>query len=209
MPAYFNLTIEFNRYEIDYDTVKVFYASLKNAGLKFKSGYWKSEKNTLDEIIEHNQKLLEDDFVLGADEDVSHSYKQILFKFGDYTHVRGLFTNRSPVKGEYEFSILIPEEEIADHTADGYVFKDKAIGSIIELAKKIWYIPTVHTIQTGLEHCDAITSEADIREGKLPSMYPFAIVSERHFSQLDSTELESEKIAPGGYLLMPKSKVFK
>lgn len=205
MPAYFSLMIEFNRYEIDYDSIKMLHAYLKNAGLNFKSGYMKDEGVSLDDIINHNQKLLEDNF----DNTDGEGYKQVLFEYGDFTEVRGILFNNDPVEGEYAYHIIIPEDEVADFVDGGYVFKEKALDTIIELAKKMWFMPQIRTIQTGSEKSDTIVPDNDIREGKMPEMYPFAIVSERHFKAIDSPELESSHVAPGGYLIMPKNKNFK
>ena len=50
MPAYFSLSVEFSRYEIDYDTVKMLKSYLDYAGLRFKCGVNESENESIDEI---------------------------------------------------------------------------------------------------------------------------------------------------------------
>ena len=48
--------------------------------IKFKSGYWESDGNSIEEIINWNSKLLTKKFQLGYDEHVKNDYKQVLLK---------------------------------------------------------------------------------------------------------------------------------
>ena len=59
------------------------------AGMKFQSGYWGFEEDSLEEATEWNQRKLEEDFNLGFTEHHSHDYKQVIYKFGGYSEVRG------------------------------------------------------------------------------------------------------------------------
>ena len=65
MPAYFNLSVQFRRDELYPTFVKDFYALLDEAGMRFQSGYWGFEEDSLEETTEWNQRKLEEDFNLG------------------------------------------------------------------------------------------------------------------------------------------------
>lgn len=209
MPAYFSIGIEFDRHDINCDTVRNFHLYLENIGLKFKSGYWGSENDSLDEIIVHNQKLLENNFQLGMTEHFSHDYKQSLFEYSDFSEVRGFILNNSPVEHEYEYIIIIPESEVINYTPNEDIFKKKETDILAELAVKLWNIPSVKSIQTGLECSDPITPENKINNGILPLMNPFAIISEKCLNALDISKLEVKTLASGGCLLIPKNIKFK
>ena len=56
MPAYFNLSVQFRRDELYPTSVKDFYALLDEAGMKFQSGYWGFEEDSLEETTEWNQR---------------------------------------------------------------------------------------------------------------------------------------------------------
>lgn len=91
MPAYFNLSVQFRRDELYPTFVKDFYALLDEAGMRFQSGYWGFEEDSLEETTEWNQRKLEEDFNLGFTEHHSHDYKQVIYKFGGYSEVRGFW----------------------------------------------------------------------------------------------------------------------
>lgn len=81
MPAYFNLSVQFRRDALYPTFVKDFYTELDKAGMKFFSGYWGYEEDSLEETIEWNQRKLEADFNLGFTEHCSHDYKQEIHLF--------------------------------------------------------------------------------------------------------------------------------
>ena len=58
MPAYFNLSVQFRRDALYPTFVKDFYTELDKAGMKFFSGYWGYEEDSLEETIEWNQRIL-------------------------------------------------------------------------------------------------------------------------------------------------------
>ena len=66
------------------------------------------------EIAAWNQKKLEKDFCLGPTTHRSRDYKQTLYRFGDYSEVRGFWMNQYPDKGLFNCSIIIPESEVVD-----------------------------------------------------------------------------------------------
>ena len=200
MPAYFSLVMEFSRAELDYDNMKELNAYIKHAGLQFRGGVWHAEGMSLDEITDWNQKKLEEDFVLGYDEDCKNDYKQMELSYDGFSEVRGFIMNEEPVRGEYIFTLLIPEEEVA---IDAKTYKKEAVDKLKDIASKLWILPKARTIQTQLELSKGIVNEMDIREGAAPSACPFAIVSEKQFGRMDTADYTAEHIEYGGVILTP------
>ncbi|MBP5379502.1 MAG: hypothetical protein J6X85_08200 [Ruminococcus sp.] len=200
MPAYFSLIMEYSRAELDFDNMKELTAYIKHAGLEFKNGAYHAENDTIEEIMEWNQKKLEEDFELGYDEDSSNDYKQMYFSYGGFSEVRGFIMNEDPVRGEYIFTLLIPQEEV--HVEE-HTYKKEAVEKLKALAAKLWILPKTRTVQTELELCEGITPEMDIKEGAAPSACPFAIVSEKQFGRMDTANYTAEHIEYGGVILTP------
>jgi hypothetical protein len=200
MAAYFSLVMEFSRAELDYDNMKELNAYIKHAGLQFRGGAWHAEGMTLDEITDWNQKKLEEDFVLGYDENCENDYKQMDLSYDGFSEVRGFIMNEEPVRGEYTFTLLIPEEEVA---IDAKTYKKEAVDKLKDIASKLWILPKARTIQTELELGEGIANEMDIREGVAPSACPFAIVSEKQFGRMDTANYTAEHIEYGGVILTP------
>ena len=200
MPAYFSMIMEFSRAELDFDNMKELNAYIKYAGLVFKSGVGHAKDDTVEDIIDWNQQKLEEDFELGYDEDSSNDYKQMCFSFGGFSEIRGFVMNEDPIRGEYTFNLLIPEEEVAE---DSKTYKKEAVDKLKELASLLWILPKTRTIQTMLELGEGIVPEMDIKEGAAPSACPFAIVSEKQFGRMDTADYTAEHINAGGVILIP------
>ena len=111
MSAYFSLTFEVNK---TYNVIKNFYNALINSGLIFKSGYFESKDDTYEDIVEWNQKKLDDDFVLGYKEHCSNDYKQLLFNYYDFSEVR-LFIMNHREKSSFTFELIVPEEDLIEY----------------------------------------------------------------------------------------------
>lgn len=203
MPAYFSMSVEFSRYELDFDTVKMLKSYLDYAGLKFKCGVNESENNSVEEINDWNQKKLEDNYTLGYTDHRSNDYKQACFEYGGFSEIRGFFINGSPTEKEFEFMLVIPEEEVKN---DDGSYKADAVQKLKDFARILWVMPQIRTIQTGLETTDGITPEKDIITGSAPSAYPFAIVSQKMFGMLNADEYEAEQINAGGVIVIPKNR---
>ncbi|MCQ2469854.1 MAG: hypothetical protein MJ100_08600 [Ruminococcus sp.] len=206
MPAYFNLSVEFSRYEIDFDTIKMLMHYLDYAGLKFKCGIMESADNSADEINNWNQKKLEDNYTLGYKDNRSNDYKQACFEYGGFSEIRGFFLNNSPAEKEFTFELVIPEDEVL---AEDGTYREKAVEKLKDFARILFIMPQVRTIQTGLEESSGIVPEKEIMEGKMPSAYPFAIVSEKMFAQLNADDYEAEHINAGGVIIIPKKRKIK
>lgn len=203
MPAYFSLSVEFSRYEIDYDTVKMLKSYLDYAGLRFKCGVNESENESIDEINDWNQKKLEDNYTLGYTDHRSNDYKQACFEYGGFSEIRGFFLNGSPTEKEFEFMLVIPEEEVVN---DDGSYKADAIQKLKDFARILWVMPQIRTIQTGIETSDGITPENEIIAGEKPSAYPFAVISQKMFGMLKAEDYEAEQINAGGVIIIPKNR---
>lgn len=179
MPAYFNLSLEFERKDLYPHFVSDLFEILEQAGLEYLSGYWEAEGDSRDEIIRWNQKKLEQDFQLGFTEHHSHDYKQVLYSFGGYSEVRGFWMNQYPEKGCFTYEIIIPEEDVLEHEG-GEILKKEHEKILIELAERIWEFPYVKAIQTGIEGDDASTGISEFEQGKAPNMYSFAVLEEKY-----------------------------
>ena len=201
MPAYFSLIMEYSRAELDFDNMKELTAYIKHAGLEFKNGAYHAENDTIEDIMDWNQKKLEEDFELGYDEDSSNDYKQMCFNYDGFSEVRGFIMNEEPIRGEYTFTLLIPQEEVH---VEGDTYRKEAVEKLKALAAKLWILPKTRTVQTELELGEGIVPEMDIKEGAEPSACPFAIVSEKQFGRMDTADYTAEHIEYGGVILTPK-----
>ncbi len=201
MPAYFSLIMEYSRAELDFDNMKELTAYIKHAGLEFKNGAYHAENDNIEDIMEWNQKKLEEDFELGYDEDSSNDYKQMCFNYGGFSEVRGFIMNEEPIRGEYTFTLLIPQEEVH---VEGNTYRKEAVEKLKALAAKLWILLKTRTVQTELELGEGIVPEMDIKEGAEPSACPFAIVSEKQFGRMDTAKYTAEHIEYGGVILTPE-----
>ena len=201
MPAYFNMSLEFRRKDIFPTFTSDFQKLLQKAGLKFQSGFWGSENNSLDEILAWNQKHLEDNFELGFKEHYSQDYKQMLFTYDSFSYVRGFWLNNHPTKSEFTFEIIIPESEILEYY-DGIHYRQQMVDVLVASALELWQSPLVKSIQTGLEIWSGVSSAAQIRSGKMPFVYPFAIVPDCFWEQMKDKGFRMKRVDSEGMLLM-------
>ena len=221
MPAYFNMSLEFQRKDISPTFTSDFQELLQKAGLKFQSGFWGSENNSLDEILAWNQKHLEANFELGFKEHYSQDYKQMLFTYDSFSYVRGFWLNNYPAKSEFTFEIIIPESEILEYYDDdrskkekvefievevlnaGHVhYRQQMVDVLTASALELWQSPLVKSVQTGLEIWSGVSSAAQIRSGKMPFVYPFAIVPDCFWEQMKDKGFRMKRVDSEGMLLM-------
>ena len=153
MPAYFDLSLQFLRADLYDGFTADFDAALERAGLAFQAGYWNAEGCTREEIAAWNQQRLTADFRLGCTEHYTHDYKQTLYRFAPYSHVRGFWMNQYPDGGQFNYSIIIPEGEVVDK-GNYTIFLPGRAAQLRELAEKLWQFPAVKAIQTGMEEDD-------------------------------------------------------
>lgn len=199
MPAYFNISLQFERKDIYESFMKDFYSILNEYGMKFKSGYGGAEDDSFEVICECNQRKLEDNFKLGFTEHYSHDFKQVLFDFGEYSHVRGFWLNQYPDEDTFSFEIVIPEDEVLVEEGKA-IFRREKIEELLALSKKLWQFPYARTIQTGLEAMDASTGIADLLNGLHPNVTPFSMIEEK-YNCFDNREYQVERISRDGIVL--------
>ena len=200
MPAYFEMSLQFQRKDLYSSFITDFDAHLERSGLVFGDGFWEDEGLSQGEIAVWNQKKLEADFVLGMTTHRSHDYKQALYDFGGYGEVRGFWMNQYPDGGQFNYSIIIPESEVVD--GDNYtIFLPGRAAQLRELAEKLWQFPAVKAIQTGMEEDDH-TKLRMLRKGVPACARPFAIL-ERDCHPYDdgSQVIELTQGRPGLLLL--------
>ena len=136
MPAYFEMSLLFQRRELCPNFIAGFDAALDRAGLRFKAGFWNGEGCTREEIAAWNRKKLAADFVLGDTEHCTNDYKQTLYQFGNYSHVRGYWMNRCPEDDSFVYILIIPESEVLE---DGILtFRAQAAEELLALAQRLW-----------------------------------------------------------------------
>ena len=200
MPAYFEMSLQFLRKDLYPDFIVDFDAHLERSGLRFRSGGVDAEEDSREAIAAWNQQKLEKDFCLGPTTHRSRDYKQTLYRFGDYSEVRGFWMNQYPDKGLFNCSIIIPESEVVDE-GNYTIFLPEQAGQLRELAEKLWQFPAVKAIQTGMEE-DGHISLRELRKGVPACVCPFAIV-ERDCHPYDdgSRVIELTRGKPGLLLL--------
>ncbi|MGO4501105.1 hypothetical protein AB4114_35235 [Paenibacillus sp. 2RAB27] len=190
MPPYFSVEVGYSHKSLNKNFVDRI-CSFIFTKFPFKNGYWNSESNSLLEIINWNQQLLEKRFILGYDEHVSNNYKQLLLSSELYTHMRMYWGYRND---KISLSIIIPEYEILVEEGK-WQFREEKINPIIDLCQDLWEQSPVEIIQSCLEMDGGPISIGKIRNGELPSINPIAILN-RDYSKtiynLNSFKLNTE-----------------
>ncbi|TDF93828.1 hypothetical protein [Paenibacillus piri] len=179
MPPYFSVHYSFPYSSFTQDFVDEIYNTIFSY-FPFKSGYWMSENNTLEEIISWNTSLLSKKFNLGFDQHVKHDYKQILLDSDLYSHLRLFWMYQS---NEIILHLIVPEDDIfLDDELLRY--NSSKLLPLLSLAVKIWNSFGVNTIQTYHE-LGAPTSYKKLLNGQQPSTEPFSILLPEAFSRFE------------------------
>ncbi|SEL27670.1 MULTISPECIES: hypothetical protein [unclassified Butyrivibrio] len=175
MPAYFSLVSECNRDHI-YDTIlRDFYKVLPTAGLNLLGEYWPFMDIPYDELMDSNQKKLEDNYRLAFKEHAGNDYIQIVHVLEGFSEVRSFILNQ-PEKGIFTINIIVPEDDLIKAEDHKIVYDREKVDKLIAVAKKIYELPFVDLIQTDLELSDDPYSLEEITEGEALGVEPFAIV---------------------------------
>lgn len=200
MPAYFSIDFQYQKTDIHESVVEDFFSKLLECGLTYKSGYWHSEKDGLDEILLWNQKKLAEDFQLGYTEHYTHDYKQMLFAFHDFSEVR-LILHNSTESNSFSFYLVIPEDDFVIYEEKTGKTKrlEKRMDIVKNLALHMWQIGNMCCIQTSWECSDLVTDYADIIEGAEPLIEPFSIVPQNTYNV--SWECTYKNVEGNGVLL--------
>jgi hypothetical protein len=179
MPPYFSIELAFPYSSLNSSFVLEFYSVLFSK-YPYKSGFWNSESNTLDEIIIWNQQLLENKFILGFDEHVNNDYKQILLMSETFSELRHFW---SYSKYEIRGTILIPEYDVLTDE-DVWRFSSNQFDEIKDFCEWIWVNSSIEILQTCLEMDGGPINTSKINTGVQPYTHPISIVSEKTFKDL-------------------------
>ena len=181
MPAYFSIDFQYKKTDLCDTTVKDFFEKLLSCGLIYKSGFWNSENDSLDEILVWNQKKLEANYQLGYRDHYSFGYKQMLFDFYDFSEVRLIINNRSDEES-FSFYLIIPEDDFIEYDDTGTCKRlDYRMKIIEEFACCMWKIGDMCCIQSAWECSGCVANIIDIMAGTEPSIEPFAIVPDHTY----------------------------
>ena len=175
MPAYFSIDISIkgnDRYDGMYSD---FIDILQKEGLKYLSGTWEFMDESLESIINRNEKKLKEKFELGYDEDYSNDYRQILLDYHGFSEVR-FFIIYSKEHDEFVFSIIIPEDELLKWDSNRVTYDPEILSDLKKLIVNIWNFEIVSAIQTTLELSGGITYVDELERGVMPSIVPLAII---------------------------------
>ncbi|SYX83087.1 hypothetical protein [Paenibacillus alvei] len=204
MPSYFSIEMTFPYKALNNTFVREFYSILFNT-FPYKSGYWNSENNTLEEITTWNQKHLENKFILGCDEHVNNNYKQILLLSNSHSEIRHFWRYR---KNEIHSSLIIPEIDVLVEE-DKWRFKAESFEQIKDLCKHIWEISSVYTLQSCLELDGGPIDTNIIKKGEPPSINPISIINQETFEKIKRLKetLEITKIGRQGVMIVDKELI--
>lgn len=179
MPPYFSIELAFPYRSLTSSFVRDFYSTLFSK-YPYKSGFWNSEFNTIEEIIKWNQQLLENKFVLGFDEHVKNNYKQILLMSDTFSELRHFWSySRNEIRG----TILIPEFDVLVDE-DVWKFSGKCFDEIKDFCEWIWVKSSIETLQSCLEMDGGPINTDKIKAGIQPSTNPISIVDKKTFKNL-------------------------
>lgn len=169
MPAYF--TVAFSLKD-DPNQVGAFYQALGQCGLRFLDGFWHSEGDTLEEIVQWNAAKLRNHDVPGIKEEYMQHYKQALFRFGDFSEAR-VYLFYPAQTDEFAFHLILPEDDFFD--ADQTRRTDR-MEQIQTLMIRMWNTLDLLSIQTAWECSRPPISAAKLERGCQPMTEPYAIV---------------------------------
>ncbi|MEO3946311.1 hypothetical protein [Gorillibacterium sp. CAU 1737] len=180
MPAYLSVEFSFPYSTFTQDFVSEIYSVVFSC-FPFKTGYWMSEKNTLEEIIRWNASLLAKKFELGYDQHVKHDYKQVLLDSDLYRHLRLFWMYQSD---EIGLHLIVPE---ADLFLDRKLLKydNSKVLPLLNLSVKLADSFVVNTVQTYHELGEAVPLKI-VSNGQQPSTEPFSIVGSEAFRRFES-----------------------
>lgn len=172
MPAYFSMTIQMRAERLTDRYVEQLYSSIMELGYSFKSGFWFHENAAYAEIVDWNQKKLEQGFELGYTEDGSHDYMQILFNAKEFKEMRGFWMHMGD---ELAFELIVPEYDVFDFTDGGIINWDK-MESLQKIGIHIWEKGLADAIQTSFE-CGEGCNLSFVLNRKKMAIDSFAIIS--------------------------------
>lgn len=177
MPAYFSILFELKKGP---DAIRNFCEALLHSGPSFKSGYYKSQNDSFQDILAWNQNKLNQNFQLGSAEPALHDYKQMQFSYLAFSEVR-LFILNERESSVFHFNLIVPEDDLLEYVkeAEGtYSVRRKTaqMEHLKSIAKKMWVNTALLTVQTGWEGSDFPPSAEEIAGGVRPQAEPFCVL---------------------------------
>ena len=176
MPAYFSIVIQIKKANKYDRLIADFTGVLLSNGFVYDRPDYDCGDNSLNDVIEYNNAKLKDDFELGYDEHFSHDFRQIYWKYRNFSEVRQYYYNEHDVDW-FESHIIIPEHDFIKYINGNHpMFETEEITALKSLLEALWSLSFVETIQTELELSEAVATLSEIESGECPGALPFAIV---------------------------------
>lgn len=178
MPAYFSIVIQIKKGNKYNGFISDLTDVLISNGFIYDRPDHNCGDNSLRDVIEYNSAKMKDDFELGYDEHFSHDFRQIYWKYHNFSEVRQFYCNEKDMDW-FESFIIIPEHDFINYptSASGHpVFEPEALTSLKSLIEAIWRLGFVETIQTELELTEGAATLSALESGECPSAFPFAII---------------------------------
>ncbi|MCE9555240.1 MAG: hypothetical protein K8T91_17965 [Planctomycetes bacterium] len=164
---------------------------------------------TLDQVIQWNQERLDKDFELGFTEHVSNNYRQVILRHPQYSQCRVIVQHGSRL-----IDVIVPEDDIFKiggpfptklcPEALAWHTRPEQLEPLKRLALAVWQSGLIVAVQTYGE-LGAETAYATLKEGKPPSMRPFAIVEKGWVgrAELAARGIRVSPVGETGILLEP------
>ena len=181
MPAYFSIHSIIRNTNGHNGMYADFINALHEEGFKFVSGGWEFFDESLDQIIDWNEKKLEERFGLGFDEHYSNDYRQIFFDYHGFSEVR-MFITYETEHDEFIFTIIFPEDELLKWDKGKVTYDPNILEDIKKLITDLWDCEYIFAIQTTLELSGDITHIDELVKGISPSIVPFAIIPQEYIN---------------------------
>lgn len=191
MPAYFTMEVAFKKNALYECFVRDVYDIFYQFGFKFKCGFWYGKDMSFEQIIDWNQKHLQNKFELGFAEHVKHDYKQILLDTDIYSELR-LYWIYS--KDRIYLHVIVPESDVRTYAYEGhYYFVEDKIRPLLLVACNVWDTGLAVTIQSYLELDEGGLDIEELEQGQLPQIHPFCII-DKNLNQGIDLKLKSDFI---------------
>lgn len=199
MPEYLSVSFQYSKKKITDQTIRAFCDVLFSGGVSFAGDCKGNEGASCDEIIDWNQRKLEQNFELGYTEHSSHDYKQMRLQYADFSELR-LFINNEREQDFFSFELLFLQDELFVNTAANTRALRKAqLSKIEKLAVHMWENENMDCIQAGWELADAPVSHEDIAGGDSPLIDPFCILPKSLFRE--EWQAEHQTVGRNGVFL--------
>ena len=182
MPAYFSMILQIKKENKYDDLISDLTDTLISNGFVYDRTDYECGDNSLSDVIKYNNAKLKDDFELGYYEHFSHDFRQIYWKFRDFSEVRQFYLNEKDIDW-FGCCIIIPESDIITGAEGGYAFDPRATEALKSIAKALWRLDFVESIQTELELAGDAAELDELERGECPSAFPFAVIRKEFMNE--------------------------